>query len=476
MRELSLPLSMVSHERRVQEISDRMEDFYENGVKPRITHNATHSTRPGEMEHGDDVINVGHLNEFLEIDEEQGKIVMEPDIRMDELVAKTLEHGFIPKVVPECPGITVGGAIQGGAAESSAFKYGLVHETCEEYELVLGDGSIVRASGDENEDLFAGTACSYGTLGILTKVKMDLIPAKEYVRLTYHRVDSWQEAVEQFKQRMDDDVDFIDAILFSEELGVVMTGELTEDVQEPVQTFTNLTDEYFYIHAKDRAQAHEEVTETIPIQDYFFRYDRGGFWAVDMMCDYFHIPNIRIMRLLLSPFLNTANIYRAAHAGNVTTKFFVQDIAVPNGLIDEVMNWEQEDPEIYPLWLCPGKPSDGDDRLSPAYQDCDFGINVGMYGIPKEDHMAANKALERLTVEKGGRIALYAHQHYSEEDFWTVYDKEWYTNLREKYNAEQAFEDVYERTYTDPETVGAPSFLSALVEFFKPPERLKIIK
>jgi FAD/FMN-containing dehydrogenase len=41
---------------------------------------------------------------------------------MDKLVKATLKYGLVPPVVTEFPGITVGGAIQGAAAETSSFR------------------------------------------------------------------------------------------------------------------------------------------------------------------------------------------------------------------------------------------------------------------------------------------------------------------------------------------------------------------
>ena len=49
------------------------------------------------------------------------------------LVDETLRYGLLPAVVPQLKTITVGGAVSGLGIESSSFKYGLVHETVEEW-------------------------------------------------------------------------------------------------------------------------------------------------------------------------------------------------------------------------------------------------------------------------------------------------------------------------------------------------------
>ena len=53
-------------------------------------------------------------------------MTLEPGITMEEMVNYALENGVIPLVVPEFPGISVGGAISGAALESSSFRYGQV--------------------------------------------------------------------------------------------------------------------------------------------------------------------------------------------------------------------------------------------------------------------------------------------------------------------------------------------------------------
>src|SRR5271165_4086003 len=96
----------------------------------------------------------------------------------EELADETLKHRLLPTVVPQLKTITIGGAVSGIGIESSSFKYGLVHETIEEMEIVLGDGSTIACSATQNPDLFYGFPNSYGTLGYVLRLKVKLIPAK----------------------------------------------------------------------------------------------------------------------------------------------------------------------------------------------------------------------------------------------------------------------------------------------------------
>ena len=105
----------------------------------------------------------------------------------EDLVDATLKYNLVPTVVPQLKTITLGGAVSGLGIESSSFKYGLVHETVQELEVLLADGTTVVGSPRENADLFYGFPNSYGTLGYALRLKVKLVPAKQYVRLTHRK-------------------------------------------------------------------------------------------------------------------------------------------------------------------------------------------------------------------------------------------------------------------------------------------------
>ena len=63
---------------------------------------------------------------------------------------------------------------------------GLYQETVKAYEVVLGDGSCVRATRDnEYSDLYHCLPWSHGTLGFLVGLELDIIPVKPYVHMQY---------------------------------------------------------------------------------------------------------------------------------------------------------------------------------------------------------------------------------------------------------------------------------------------------
>lgn len=154
---------------------------------------------------------------------------MEPLVSMGQLTATLNPRGWTIPVLPEIDDLTVGGLVMGTGIESSSHRHGLFQHTCVSYELILSDGSLVVCSKEDNPDLFYSVPWSYGTLGILTAVEIRIIRAKNYVKLRYEPVHSFSRITEEFdKASKNAEHEFVEGIMFSENEGVIMTGNLTD--------------------------------------------------------------------------------------------------------------------------------------------------------------------------------------------------------------------------------------------------------
>ena len=86
------------------------------------------------------MLDVSDFHHVLNVDPAEGMVEVEGMTTYAELVDATLAHGLMPAVVPELKSITIGGAVSGVGIESSAFRYGLVHETVSEMDVLLANG------------------------------------------------------------------------------------------------------------------------------------------------------------------------------------------------------------------------------------------------------------------------------------------------------------------------------------------------
>lgn len=439
---------MSNHNKKVSQIAAQIKDAGVSNKRLRIYHGPSHTTR--EFSKNEHALDISSLNEVLEINVEEKYAWVESNVTMDELVDQTLKKDLVPLVVTEFPKITIGGAIQGGAGESSSFKYELVHSTCDAYEIVLGNGEIVETSASIRPDMFSGIPCSYGSLGVLTKAKLRLVSAKKVVELFYVPVYSFAELQDTISGQIKTDADFLDAIMFNKTSGVIMVGRMVDLLpQQKLSTFSKSTDDWFYIHAQKKTREKHPQIDYIPLSEYLFRYNQGVFWSAKFLFDYLNIPVNRLTKQILHNYLNAKAFYKALHVSNKSQHAIVQDFCLPAENTESFLNYLDQTLGAYPLWICPIKGSDKSDLLSPHRLGSKTVINVGFYTHFKKgfkDYQKANKGLETELKKFKGRKVLYAHQYYSPEEFWDIYDHGWYENLRFACHAGKIFPDVYEKT------------------------------
>lgn len=446
---------MPSHEQVVANVSAAVKSFFGHGQPFRIFHGSTNSTRPV---HADRFVDISELSNVLKVDTSSRTIVVEPNVPMDKLVQATLAHGMIPPVVMEFPGITAGGGYAGSAGESSSFKYGYFDQTVKSVEMVLANGQVVTASESENPDLFKGAAGSVGTLGITTMLELKLIPARRFVRLVYHPYSTIHETIEALRKATEDPQnDYVDGIIYSKSHGVLMTGQLTDDIpaSEKPQKFSGSWDPWFYLHAKKKPIG-TLSTDYIPIAEYLFRYDRGGFWVGALAFKYFgFVPFNKYTRWFLNDFMHTRMMFRALHASDISSGYLVQDLSLPFATVENFINYTSEELKIWPLWLCPLRATD-----PPTFHPCTEKdgspqpmLNIGLWGPASTDtnvFVRENRDLETRLTELGGRKVLYSHTYYTEEEFWKLYNQQWYQELRQRYSA-TTLPTVYDKVKVDTE-------------------------
>ncbi|MDZ7747731.1 MAG: FAD-binding oxidoreductase [Halofilum sp. (in: g-proteobacteria)] len=131
-------------------------------------------------------LDVRDFRHVLAVDPAAGAIDVEGMAPYDAIVDATLAHGLMPAVVPQLRSITIGGAVSGVGIEASSFRYGLVHDSVAELEILTGAGEIVTARPDnEHAELFFGFPNSYGTLGYALRVRTLAVETRPYVRLRH---------------------------------------------------------------------------------------------------------------------------------------------------------------------------------------------------------------------------------------------------------------------------------------------------
>ena len=125
------------------------------------------------------LVSVAALPRMLELDSDRAQITVSAGLRYGELAGWLNERGWALANLGSLPHISVAGACATGTHGSGDGNRCLAAAVAGA-ELVTAGGDLVQARRDEpgpaGQD-FAGIAVSLGTLGVLTRVTLDLVPA-----------------------------------------------------------------------------------------------------------------------------------------------------------------------------------------------------------------------------------------------------------------------------------------------------------
>ena len=164
-----------------EEISKVMKYAYDNNivVTPRGAGTglvgAAVATEKGIM------IDTTLMNHFLELDEKNLTLTVEPGVLIMEVSAYVEEHDLFYPPDPGEKSATIGGNISTNAGGMRAVKYGVTRDYVRGLEVVMPDGTVMNfggktvknSTGYALKDMMIG---SEGTLGIITKAILKLIP------------------------------------------------------------------------------------------------------------------------------------------------------------------------------------------------------------------------------------------------------------------------------------------------------------
>ena len=383
---------------------------------------------------------------------------------------------------------TLGGLAMAQGMTTHSHVCGLVSETVTEYEVVTGAGDrVVATAANEHAKLFRALPMSHGSLGLLVSLKLRVVPAKKFVRLTYRPLASAEAlhaeytkvlaaaaSVDVTSAEASADLPFfVEAIAFSPERAVLMTGQLADKALpgEPVNHISRWYKPWYYKHVESFLPSPggdgggggggEPVTECIPIRDYLMRHDRSMCMTMGTIIPYGNNPVFRfLLGWLLPPQMS---FLKASHTEDTreasVRKQCYQDVCFPAGKLPEVRALSDRLFNIYPLLVYPCKVRArggllrvGGGRADGAAQ---MNLNLGIYGVPPElaegafplfPMVTRVRELEAWLRANGGFQHTYCDSFQTEGEFEAMFDHGLYREMRGAYGAEGRFPSVFAKT------------------------------
>ncbi|KPU43571.1 putative FAD-linked oxidoreductase [Oxobacter pfennigii] len=191
-----------------EEVSAIMRYSYENNIPVTARGAGTGLAGGATCKYGGIMLSLMKMNRILEIDNENLTITVEPGALLSEVADAAKSAGLFYPPDPGERTASIGGTVITNAGGMRAVRYGVTRDYVRAIEAVLPDGEIVNFSsnvvknttGYALKDLVIG---SEGTLCILTKVTLRLIPAPKFtwsIVVPYDEIETCIETVPKLLQ------------------------------------------------------------------------------------------------------------------------------------------------------------------------------------------------------------------------------------------------------------------------------------
>jgi FAD/FMN-containing dehydrogenase len=355
-------------------------------------------------------------------------------------------------VVPQLKTITLGGALAGVGIESSSHRYGLVHDSVLETEVLLGDGRIVTCTADnEHADLFYGFPNSYGTLGYALRVKAKVIPVKPYVHLTHLPfTDSKFFFHELEKHLKAGAADFVDGTVFGKDKLFLTLGKFVDAAP--------YTSDYTFKNIYYRSIA-EKREDYLTVKDYLWRWDTDWFWcSKNVFAQNPFMRRFVFGRRNLGSKTYTKIMRWNSRAGvskalervlGLHSESVIQDVDIPLARAAEFLDFYAKEIALWPQWICPIGFDSKKAKFTLYPVRHEWYVNFGFWDVKRtrEAHPPGhfNRLIERKVSELGGIKSLYSDSFFPEPEFSSLYGGGFFEKLKTKYDPAGAFPGLYEK-------------------------------
>ena len=400
------------------------------------------------------------LRNVLEVDEVRRIVRAEPMVTMGDITHFLVPRGFALAVVAEMDDLTLGGLCMGVGIETTSHREGFLYETVEAFEVVTADGELVRATREHNADLFHALPWSHGTLGMLVAVELRMVPIQSHVKLDYepfHSLGAFCARLEALTASPDAPR-FVEGLVFSRNSGVILKGDFaTPPSGARVNRINNFYKPWFYSHAAQSLNR-GEFSDYIPARHYFHRHTPSVLFQLKDLIGFANsawyrylwawmgAPKISLMKLTQTP-----EVRRQVFESRVA-----HDILVPIERLADSVRLSDELFDIYPLWVCPVRlfhhgVNEGFLRNPATGASEQMFVDLGIYGVPPStatghyEQVPTTRRLETFVRDCGGYLMLYADLCMTRAEFEQIFEHGNYRAMRRKYNAENAFPEVYDK-------------------------------
>jgi glycolate oxidase len=193
------PPEIVVRPKNTEEVSAVLKLAYDNNIPVTPQGSRTGLSGGAHPIFGGIALSTERMNRIIEIDQDNLMAVIEPGLLIMDFHAKTEELGLLYPPDPGEESGSLGGNINTNAGGVRGMKYGVTRDFVQGLEVVLANGEVLNLGGKTVKnstgysllDLIIG---SEGTLAVVTKATLRLVPKPKHTALVYIPYNSTRNA------------------------------------------------------------------------------------------------------------------------------------------------------------------------------------------------------------------------------------------------------------------------------------------
>ena len=148
-------------------------------------------------------IKMSRFNRFLSFDENNGLLVTQAGVVLDDVIKTFLPKGWFPHVTPGTKFVTIGGMVASDIHGKNHYIKGSFQNHIKWIDIINYDGEILRCSSKENSDLFNWTIGGMGLTGIILNIAFYLNPIEtSFIKKTTLVTKNILQTIELFENNI----------------------------------------------------------------------------------------------------------------------------------------------------------------------------------------------------------------------------------------------------------------------------------
>ncbi len=163
------------------------------------------------------------LNRFIAFDRINGLLRCESGVLLDEVLALTIAHGWLPRVMPGTRFVTIGGAIANDIHGKNHHSEGTFGRHVRRFELLRSDGHRLICSPTQNADWFRATIGGLGLTGLIVWAEIALKkinnPVMDVETIRYDNLNDFIELSDESDKAFEYTVAWVDTSAEGKYLG-----------------------------------------------------------------------------------------------------------------------------------------------------------------------------------------------------------------------------------------------------------------